>query len=274
MQSGAFNDGHPNNHPFTAIAFEPAVPTAAVVPEMPTPPPTTNGKPREPPRKKRGRPRDSKPAFTFRVEKQRVDTRASRHQQTNNIKGKNRNGSLTFQTQRLLPQPLIPQQPAIPQPEPSAVALSNGGRPFAPGSPETLAVHQSQYHARSPLLPDDGSGWPRNFSGPPHHSPVQMPVYGRMPSLPLPPRPLPLPPHLAMDPFANVSGEQRFYLGSGRWAAGPPPEVEEAVSIAARVPVLASTAPGAVNEQLFQPPPYPGGDRGMPFLPQGGNTGY
>lgn len=296
VQSGIFNPNSSDSHQFTAIAFEPAaaaatltLAAAAVVPEMPIksiPLPTANGKPREPPRKKRGRPRDSKPAFTFRVEKQRVDTRASRHQQSN-IKGKNRNGSLTFQTQRLLPQPVL-AQPTMPPPEPSAVAQANG-RPFAPGSPETLVMTPSRYHTGSPLLPerpDDGTGWPRNFSGPPHPSsglamiPPQLPAYGVVTSLPLPPPPPP--PHqpdglrVPTDPFINGSVEQRFYLGSGRWVTGPPPEVEEAVNIAARVPVLAPGAMdlnGPINEQLFRPP-YSSGDRTMPFMPQGGNTGY
>jgi hypothetical protein len=231
-----------------------------------------NGKPREPPRKKRGRPRDSKPAFTFRVDKQRVDTKAGKHQST--PKGK-RGGSLTV---------LQPPQLLLPQPElPTTQANGSGGalQLFPPPTPDATAlmtISPSPYNGRPHASErmDDGSGWPRNFTSTGSSStalpapPSQTPAYGVAPAPPpqflaprpatpstnfaaihqspqsdsAPPAPLaPSAPSVPSDSSSNSgSSLPRFYIGGGRWVAGPPPEVDSSVAPPVH-PTVVSTIP-------------------------------
>ncbi|KAF8245145.1 hypothetical protein K440DRAFT_646520 [Wilcoxina mikolae CBS 423.85] len=225
-----------------------------------------NGKPREPPRKKRGRPRDSKPAFTFRVDKQRVDTKAGKHQST--PKGK-RGGSLTV----LQSPPLL-----LPQPEvPNTQANGSGGalQPYPPPgleAPTLMTIPPSQYnsHPHAPERMDDGSGWPRNFTSTSSSialpaPPSQTLAYGVAPPPPPPflaPRPATpsttfsvthqspqsdsAPPAPSDSSSNGGNNLPRFYIGGGRWVAGPPPEVDSSVAPPAR-PAVIPTVPAATT---------------------------
>ena len=160
-----------------------------------------DGRPREPPRKKRGRPRDSRPLYSFRVDKQKVDTSAANNKFTATNPARPRGTKMSIKA------PPTRMAPAVGVPSPVAPGPTPMTMPALPLFNHTAVTGQ-------PAQLDDRSGWPRSFSNGlpvPQSTPPPPPVpnYG-FPPRPqlLAPQPPPPPSQLAPAPITTPAPTQ------------------------------------------------------------------
>jgi hypothetical protein len=125
------------------------------------------GKPREPARKKRGRPRDSKPSYTFKVDKQpqqpkrfvrnaskaRYTSYPSGQPQTQTAYGPNGYGQMVSSG--------FQQSPVVPHPHTPIIPAQS---PVQHAQIPNVDNMDHDRESMEALLQDDGLGWPNRFS--------------------------------------------------------------------------------------------------------------
>jgi hypothetical protein len=213
----------------------------------------SDGRPREPPRKKRGRPRDSRPLYSFKVDRQKADTNAANNRDsgTNPLRPKGTRMK-SIRAPRVATQPETNGTTTIP--------LSPVGYAAQENTPPMSVPPVAPPPSVSPPPLDETSGWPRSFVSnrpalPNPPTPAPVPNYG-FPPRPQPPQFVvpPPPPHPPVRSSTRVSTSSspavRYYVGGGRWV-NPPPVLSDEEGESTATPA-ATTTPAALP---IPPPP-------------------
>ena len=217
----------------------------------------SGGRPREPPRKKRGRPRDSKPLYAFRVDRQIADQAAHMYQfpATNPGRPKGTRMDIRGPPTNGVGSPNGVENAQDDSPQQMSPSRSFGNYPVEEGL--GWAQHPPQPSPQSPQLPPpfqkSNYGFPPR---PPYYAPSQNSAApgsvahsgtSAALSLPFPSGPGPQfaatmahPPPTV--PSAPITGP-KYYVGGGRWVV--PPQFMAEPPIAAPAPVPSGPAPTA-----------------------------